>query len=149
MALIWQSILLIKLKYMPLVRIDIIEGWSDESIRQLSDTVQDVMISHFAAPVRDKYQVIHEHKPGRILALDTGLGFERTSRIVIIQITQQGRTAAQKQLMYAEMCLRLEGIGIAGTDLIISVVENTPADWSFGIGRAQFLTGELASKRDS
>jgi phenylpyruvate tautomerase PptA (4-oxalocrotonate tautomerase family) len=134
---------------MPLVRIDIIEGWSDESIRQLSDTVQDVMISHFAAPVRDKYQVIHEHKPGRIRALDTGLGLERTSRIVIIQITQQGRTAAQKQLMYAEMCLRLEGIGIAGTDLIISVVENTPADWSFGIGRAQFLTEELASKRDS
>ncbi|WP_339499041.1 tautomerase family protein [Pseudomonas silesiensis] len=28
-------------------------------------------------------------------------------------------------------------------DLIVSLVENTDADWSFGRGRAQFLTGEL------
>lgn len=28
-------------------------------------------------------------------------------------------------------------------DLIITVTENTPEDWSFGAGRAQFLTGEL------
>lgn len=24
-------------------------------------------------------------------------------------------------------------------------VENTPADWSFGFGRAQYTTGELAT----
>lgn len=28
-------------------------------------------------------------------------------------------------------------------DLIVSLVENSDADWSFGAGRAQFLTKEL------
>lgn len=26
---------------------------------------------------------------------------------------------------------------------MVSIVENTGADWSFGLGRGQFLTGEL------
>ena len=128
---------------MPLLRIDLIEGRTDEQLADLSDAVQEVMISHFAAPELDKYQVIHEHKPGRIRVLDTGLGYPRTNNIVMIQITQQGRSTAQKQAMYQAMSERLAKLGVAPTDLIISVSENTKADWSFGLGRAQFLTGDL------
>jgi phenylpyruvate tautomerase PptA (4-oxalocrotonate tautomerase family) len=129
---------------MPLVRIDVVEGRSDEALRRLADTVQDVLVEHFAAPERDRYQVIHEHRPGRIIALDTGLGFERTDDVVVIQITQQGRDEAQKKAFYAALAERLEAdCGLAPTDLVISVVENRPADWSFGLGRAQFLEGDL------
>jgi phenylpyruvate tautomerase PptA (4-oxalocrotonate tautomerase family) len=36
------------------------------------------------------------------------------------------------------------GLGIERTDdLVVSVVGNTRADWSFGLGRAQFLDGDL------
>jgi phenylpyruvate tautomerase PptA (4-oxalocrotonate tautomerase family) len=88
--------------------------------------------------------VIHEHRPGRIIALDTGLGFERTDDVVVIQITQQGRDEQQKKAVYAALAEQLEaGCGLAPTDLVISVAENTPADWSFGLGRAQFLEGDL------
>jgi phenylpyruvate tautomerase PptA (4-oxalocrotonate tautomerase family) len=126
------------------VRIDVIEGRSDAEIAALGATVQAVMVEHFAAPVRDRYQVIHEHRPGRIIALDTGLGFDRTDRVVIVQVTQQGRTTEQKKAMYAALAERLEAVcGLAPTDLVISVVENTAADWSFGNGRAQFLEGDL------
>lgn len=45
--------------------------------------------------------------------------------------------------MSQAMSERLAALGIAPTDLIISVSENTKADWSFGVGKAQFLTGEL------
>lgn len=45
--------------------------------------------------------------------------------------------------MYQAMSDRIAALGIAPTDLIITVSENTRADWSFGLGRAQFLTGEL------
>lgn len=128
---------------MPLVRVDVIEGRTDEQIAALSDAIQAVMIEHFAAPPLDKYQVIHEHRPGRIRALDTGLGYPRTDNIVLVQITQQGRSTEQKQAMYAALSTRLETLGIAPTDLIISVVESTKADWSFGMGKAQFLTGDL------
>ena len=128
---------------MPLVRIDVIEGRTNEELSLLSDTIQEVLIETFATPVLDRYQIIHEHKAGTIKALDTGLGYARTDKIVILQITHQGRSTEQKQKMYAAMCQRLEKIGIPPTDLIISVIENTKADWSFGLGRAQFLTGEL------
>lgn len=73
---------------MPLVHIDVIEGRRDKDLRRLADTVQDVLVEHVAAPERDRYQVIHEHKPGRLIALDTGFGFERTDTVVIIQVTQ-------------------------------------------------------------
>lgn len=129
---------------MPLVRIDIVEGRSEEELRELVDAVQGVMLDVFAAPERDRYQVIHEHKPGRIIAEDTGLGFERTDDVVIIQVTQQGRTEDQKRALYAGLADRLqEKTGLAPSDLIVSVTENTRADWSFGMGRAQFLEGDL------
>lgn len=129
---------------MPLVRIDVVEGRSEEDLTLLADTVQDVMVEHFAAPERDRYQVIHEHRPGRIIALDTGLGFERSEQVVVIQVTQQGRDEAQKKALYRALADQLEArCGLAPTDLVVSVVENTKADWSFGLGRAQFLEGDL------
>ena len=45
------------------------------------------MLDVFAAPNRDPYQVIYDHKPGRIIAEDTGLGLERTDDVVILQVT--------------------------------------------------------------
>lgn len=128
---------------MPLVRIDIIEGRSDKELAQLADVIQEVLIETFVAPELDRYQIIHEHKRGLIKALDTGLGYTRTDKIVMLQITHQGRNREQKEKMYSLMSQKLEKIGIPPADLIISLTENTKEDWSFGLGRAQFLTGEL------
>lgn len=129
---------------MPLVRIDLIEGRTEQQIKALADTVQAVMLDVFAAPERDRYQVIHEHRPGRIIAEDTGLGLERTDGIVVIQVTEQGRDESQKKALYAALAERLhESAGVRPEDLIVSIVANTSADWSFGLGRAQFLEGDL------
>jgi phenylpyruvate tautomerase PptA (4-oxalocrotonate tautomerase family) len=128
---------------MPLVRIDVIEGRTPAALSLLADTIQEVLVETFAAPPLDRYQMIHEHKAGTIIALDTGLGYKRTDKIVILQITHQGRSDEQKQQMYSEISRRFEKIGIPPTDIIISLTENTKADWSFGLGKAQFLTGEL------
>jgi phenylpyruvate tautomerase PptA (4-oxalocrotonate tautomerase family) len=129
---------------MPLVRIDVIEGRSDEELRQLADAVQDVMLDVFAAPPRDRYQVIHEHRPGRVIVEDTGLGFERSDGVVVIQVTQQGRDESQKKALYAALAQALQTkAGVRPEDLIVSIVANTTADWSFGLGRAQFLEGDL------
>jgi phenylpyruvate tautomerase PptA (4-oxalocrotonate tautomerase family) len=131
---------------MPLVRIDVQEGRTPDELRKLADTIQDVMLDVFAAPPRDRYQIITEHPKGHIIAEDTGLGLQRTDRIVIIQIFQQGRSTEQKRAMYAELAKRLEAeCGVRGEDLIISVVANRHVDWSFGLGRAQFLDGTLSS----
>ena len=130
---------------MPLVRIDLVEGRTDAEVAALADTVQEVLEDVFAAPPRDRYQVISEHRPGRLVLQDTGLGFERTDGVgALVQVVQQGRTTAQKQALYAALAERLEAkAGVAPTDLVVSVTENTRADWSFGLGRAQFVEGDL------
>ena len=129
---------------MPLVRIDLVRGRSPEDVRRLADTVQEVMLDVFAAPPGDRYQVVHQHEPDEIIAEDTGLGIERTDGVTIIQVTQQGRGREQKEALYAALAKRLDEEGLVRpTDLVVSVTENTRDDWSFGHGRAQFLTGEL------
>lgn len=129
---------------MPLVRIDVVEGRSEEQTAALLDTVQEVMQDVFAAPARDRYQVLTEHRPGRLVLQDTGLGFERSDGIVLIQVVQQGRSDQQKKALYATLAERLEArAGVRPEDLVVSVVTNTRADWSFGLGRAQFLEGDL------
>ncbi|KAE9380324.1 hypothetical protein N431DRAFT_539969 [Stipitochalara longipes BDJ] len=62
----------------------------------------------------------------------TNLNFTRTNKLVFIQA------------LYAELQRRLEkDCGVPRTDLIISCSANTKEDWSFGMGRAQLLTGDL------
>jgi phenylpyruvate tautomerase PptA (4-oxalocrotonate tautomerase family) len=129
---------------MPLVRIDVQAGRTPAELRRLADVVQDVMLEVFAAPPRDRYQIITEHPVGHIIAEDTGLGLERSDGVTVIQIFQQGRTVEQKKAAYQQLARRLEDqCHLRPEDLIVSVNANERADWSFGLGRAQFLEGEL------
>jgi phenylpyruvate tautomerase PptA (4-oxalocrotonate tautomerase family) len=129
---------------MPLVRIDVVEGRSPAELRRLADVVQEVVEEVFAAPPRDRYQVIDEHPSGHLILSDTGLGFERTDDRVLVQVFQQGRDDEQKKALYARLAERLQSdCGVATTDLVVSVAANGRGDWSFGLGRAQFLEGDL------
>ena len=130
---------------MPLIRIDVVRGRSQSELRRLTDTVHEVLVETFAAPPRDRYQIISQHDRDEMILLDTGLGIERSAEgVVLIGITQQGRTKEQKTALYARLAeLLAERKLVNPADLIVSISENTPADWSFGLGRAQFLTGEL------
>lgn len=130
---------------MPLVHIHVVEGRpSADRLRELADTVQEVMREHFAAPDGDRYQLITEHKEGHIIVEDSGLGFTRTADVVLIQIFQQGRDADQKQVAFRELAARLERRDLVGPDdLVVSVATNEREDWSFGRGVAQFVVGAL------
>lgn len=129
---------------MPLVRIDVLEGRSTEETTTLLDTVQEVLEEVFAAPPRDRYQVLTEHRPGHLVLQDTGLGIERSDRVVLVSVVQQGRSEEQKRALYATLADRLQDrIDLRPEDLVVSVTENAREDWSFGLGRAQFLEGDL------
>jgi phenylpyruvate tautomerase PptA (4-oxalocrotonate tautomerase family) len=130
---------------MPLIRIDLVEGRSDDQITAIGDTLQKTLVEVYGLPERDRFQIITEHPANRIHALDVGLGIERSEHVVIIQIfTQAGRSVDEKQAFFAALAEGLEAVGVAGSDLVIGFVENTANDWSFGYGRAQYVTGELA-----
>lgn len=129
---------------MPLLRFDLIEGRDDEEIQDLLDAAHRAMLAAFKVPERDRYQIVHEHKPGQMIVEDTGLDIPRTGKVVLLQVTSRPRTREQKETFYRLLCEELEkACGIAPADVMVSIVENTDEDWSFGRGRAQFLTGEL------
>ena len=129
---------------MPLMRIDITEGRSDAAIKTLMDTVQDCVVEAFKVPVKDRYQIITEHKPGRIILEDTGLGFERTDQAIVIQVFTSPRTTVNKTKFYKLLADNLkEQCGLNPKDLMVSVMTNTDVDWSFGFGSTQYLSGEL------
>ena len=129
---------------MPLFRIDLIEGRSPAELRALLDAVHRAMVSAFKVPERDRYQIVHEHKPSAMIIEDTGLRIPRTGKVVVVQVTSRPRTRQAKEAFYRLLCEELErSCGIAPSDVMVSITTNTDEDWSFGNGRGQFLTGEL------
>lgn len=129
---------------MPLLRFDLIEGRSDAELQALLDAAHSAMLAAFKVPEGDRYQIVHEHKPSRMIVEDTGLGIPRTRNVVFLQVTTRPRPRAQKGLFYRLLVEELQArCGIAPSDVVVSMVSNTDEDWSFGHGRAQFLTGEL------
>jgi hypothetical protein len=128
----------------PLVRIDLVEGRSPAEIRAIADAIHDAIVAEYGIPPRDRFQVITERPASFIIAEDAGLGFERGDVVVIQIFTQRGRASESKQRLFAEIARRLGALGVAGEDVFIGYVENGPEDWSFGFGRSQYVTGELA-----
>jgi Tautomerase enzyme len=129
---------------MPLLRFDIIEGRSESELKALLDAAHRAVIAAFKVPERDRYQIVNEHKHAHMIIEDTGLGIPRTDKVVFLQVTSRPRGQEAKQAFYRGLAEELQrSCGLDPFDLVVSIVENTDADWSFGLGRAQFLTGEL------
>ncbi|MBR1225141.1 tautomerase family protein [Bradyrhizobium sp. AUGA SZCCT0176] len=129
---------------MPLLCFDLIQGRSENQIKRILDVTHEVMVNAFNVPERDRYQIVREHLPSRMVVEDTGLGIERTPNRMVLQVTTRPRSRAMKQAFYRSLVERLaDACGIAPSDVVVTFVTNTDEDWSFGLGRAQFLTGEL------
>lgn len=129
---------------MPLMRIDLQTGRSNEELQAILDLSYHVMLNAFQAPVGDRYQIITQHAANEMQILDTGLGFTRTDQVIVFSLTIRPRSQAQKEAFYHDLVTTLhERLGIQPTDIMVNLTENTDADWSFANGRAQFLTGEL------
>jgi phenylpyruvate tautomerase PptA (4-oxalocrotonate tautomerase family) len=129
---------------MPLINIDVIKGRSEKELRTLLDTVHEAMVEAFGVPESDRYQILTEHEPHQLVALDTGLGLTRTADVVFLRFVSRSRPEAAKQRLYQLLAARLESAcGLSPDNLIVSITESGAADWSFGGGVAQFLTGAL------
>ncbi|MFS8931336.1 tautomerase family protein [Cupriavidus taiwanensis] len=129
---------------MPLLKFDIIRGRSSEEIRKLLDVTHEAMVEAFEVPLTDRYQVVTQHEPEELILEDTGLGYRRTADVILLTIISRPRSLAQKTKFYGLLVEKLQAsLSISPQDVVVSLVENADADWSFGCGRAQFITGEL------
>ena len=130
---------------MPLLRFNMFEGRTDAEIETLLDTAHAAVVAAFHVPEGDRYQLVSEYRPGRMIALDTGLGIARSDKVVLVEVRSRTRAEDEKLRFYELLCQMLkDACGLDSSDVIVSFVENGDADWSFGLGRAQFVTGELA-----
>jgi Tautomerase enzyme len=129
---------------MPLLRFDLVAGRTDGELKSLLDAAHRAIVEAFGVPERDRYQIVHEHRASRMIIEDTGLGIPRTDKVVFLHVTSRKRKKKQKEDFYRLICKELEKeCGISPSDVVVSFVENGDEDWSFGLGRAQFLTGDL------
>jgi glyoxylase-like metal-dependent hydrolase (beta-lactamase superfamily II) len=128
---------------MPFLRVDAYDGRSPAQIKEVLDAIHRAVVSAFGVPLRDRYQVYQEHSEASFIVQDTGLGIHRSKNVVFIRITSRQRTQAQKTSLYTKLVEELKPVGIEENDIVVAIVTNSDADWSFGNGRAQFLTGEL------
>lgn len=129
---------------MPLLYFNVLEGRTDAELKAMLDAAHRAMLAAFTVPERDRYQIVNEHKPSRMIVEDTGLDIPRSDKVVVVQVVSRPRGKEAKQKFYRLLVEELEkSCGIAPTDVMVSIIENTDEDWSFGLGRAQFLEGDL------
>jgi phenylpyruvate tautomerase PptA (4-oxalocrotonate tautomerase family) len=130
--------------FMPFIRIDAVEGRSQSEVTTLLDAVHRAVVKTFHVPPRDRYQVYQAHPKGFLVIQDTGLNISRTDKALIITVVSKMRDEILKRRFYKELTEQLaSSVSIAPSDVVVAIVENSAADWSFGNGEAQFLTGEL------
>jgi phenylpyruvate tautomerase PptA (4-oxalocrotonate tautomerase family) len=84
---------------MPLIRIDVVKGRSEAEIKALLRAVHQAALRALGVPLRDRYQIVTEHPRSHMVIEDTGLGIERSDRLVVVQvITRRRKTVGLKPL---------------------------------------------------
>jgi 4-oxalocrotonate tautomerase len=125
---------------MPLVRISLREGKSEQYRRALGDGVHQAMVEAIDAPPQDRFQIITEHPANDLIYDPSYLGIERSDNIVMVQITlSAGRKHGQTRKLFQRMAeILAKNPGLRPQDLMVSLVEVAWENWSFGNGEAQY-----------
>ena len=125
---------------MPLVRITLRKGRSSEFIREASNAVHDALVATANVPADDKFHIIEEVEADRLVAHPSYGGVSRGEGLIVVQITlNAGRTLDVKRALYADIARRLqESVDVLPDDVLVSLVEVTKENWSFGGGRMTY-----------
>jgi phenylpyruvate tautomerase PptA (4-oxalocrotonate tautomerase family) len=125
---------------MPLVRVSLRQGKSDDYKKAIGDGVYKAMREVFNVPEEDRFVVVSEHSESEFQFSRTYLDIARSDDLVIIQITANNtRTVDQKRALFARVAELLSvNPGLRKEDVFISLVDVPKENWSFGNGIAQY-----------
>lgn len=126
---------------MPLVRITLRKGRSPEFLHDAGEAIHQALVAQANVPADDRFQIFNEVET--LVAHPSYGGVERSEGLVIIEITlNAGRTVEIKRALYADIVRRLqESVDVRPDDVLISLVEVTKENWSFGKGIATYAVG--------
>jgi 4-oxalocrotonate tautomerase len=125
---------------MPMTRISLRRGKTAEYRRALMEQVYEAMRETFDVPDEDRFMIVTEHDEADFSFGPRYLEIDRSDDLVMIQITANNtRTLEKKKALYKRIAERLAvSPGIRPQDVMISLVEVTKENWSFGEGLAQY-----------
>ena len=125
---------------MPLVRVSLRQGKSDDYKNAIGDGVYKAMREAFNVPEEDRFVVVSEHSESEFQFSKTYLDIARSDDLVIIQITANNtRTVEQKKALFAKIAELLSiNPGLRKEDVFVSLVDVPKENWSFGNGVAQY-----------
>ena len=127
---------------MPLVRIDLVEGRSQEYRQKVGEIVYQTLLDVLSVPEHDRFQVITEHRKDGLAFDHDYLGVHRSDNCIFLQITlNAGRSVELKQRFYEAVTDNLhEGVKLRREDVFVNLVEVPKENWSFGNGEAQYVS---------
>jgi len=125
---------------MPFTQISLRKGKSLEFRRELMEEVYLAMRESINIPENDRFATVTELEDGNYNNSGDYMDINRSDDIVFIQITlNSGRSTEKKKELYATIAERLKTKpGIRKEDVVISLLEITPENWSLGNGEAQY-----------
>src|ERR1700693_1257002 len=124
---------------MPLVRISMMKGKSEDFGRKVGDAVYRTMMETINVPAKDNFQIIIEHDKNALIYDPSYLDIPRSDGIIFIQVTlNEGRTVELKKSFYKTLAERRnKELNVRMEDVFVSLVEVKKENWSFGNGIAQ------------
>jgi len=125
---------------MPLVRVSLRRGKSDDYKRAIGDGVYQALRETFTVPEEDRFITVSEHAEADLQFSKSYMDIARTDDLVILQITVSNtRSIEQKKALFARIAeLLSQKPGLRKEDVFINLLEVAKENWSFGNGVAQY-----------
>lgn len=117
---------------MPLVKLEIIKGKSNEYKKAILDGIHDALVEAIKIPDYDRNQRLYE-----LDSINFEKSLNKTENITLIEITMfKGRSTESKRKIYAKITENLANSpGIDGNDLIIVIHEPPLQNWGIRGGK--------------
>ena len=110
---------------MPLVKISILKGWSDNQKKELNNAIHKALVKTLNIPEWDFFHRINEYSK-----IDFIFPEVKSNKFIILEIhLYPGRKKETKKLMFKEICANLINIGIPKMDIFIQIIEQPLHNW--------------------
>jgi phenylpyruvate tautomerase PptA (4-oxalocrotonate tautomerase family) len=110
---------------MPLIRIEIREGWSRAEKSRLLDAIHAAAVEALQIPDEDRTQILTEH-PADAFEFPPG----RSERFTLVEVTMfAGRSLDAKRRLYRAVVRHLGRLGIPPSDVLIVLNEVPLENW--------------------
>lgn len=122
---------------MPLTRISVPAHLSPQHVQALADAVHTGLMSTCNVAEDNHFHLITRFAPEMMFLNPTFGNMTRTTNACIVEITLlRGRSDDQKRALYRCVVDAAVAAGFAADDVMITLIENSPIDWSVGRGEA-------------